>query len=77
MIVPKVQKRSKILPCVLCPDSVPRLQNLHWQLCGWLASLLLCKLHEQAKSVPIAGNGVRAGLSLAPQAIGEKGWQEV
>ena len=54
-----------------------RVQNLHCQLCGWLASLLLRKLHEQAKSVAIAGNGVRACLSLMPQAIGEKGLQEV
>jgi hypothetical protein len=51
-------------------------QNFHRQLGGRLARLLLCKLQEQAKSVPIAHDGIGTCLSLMHQAIGEKGLQE-
>jgi hypothetical protein len=51
-------------------------QNFHRQLRRRLASLLLCKLQEQAKSVPIARDGIGACLPLMHQTIGEKGLQE-
>jgi hypothetical protein len=51
-------------------------QNFHRQLRGRLASLLLCKLQEQAKSVAIARDGIGTCLPLMHQAFGEEGLQE-
>jgi hypothetical protein len=51
-------------------------QNFHRQLRRRLASLLLCKLQEKAKSVAIARDGIGTGLPLMHQAIGEEGLQE-
>jgi hypothetical protein len=51
-------------------------QNFHGQLRRWLASLLLCKLQEQAKSVAIARDGIGTCLPLMHQAVGEEGLQE-
>jgi hypothetical protein len=38
--------------------------------------MLLSKLQQQLEGVAIGGNGVRAGLSLADQTLGEKRFQE-
>jgi len=51
-------------------------QSLHRQLRRRLASLLLCKLQEQAKSVPIARDRIGTSFPLMHQAIGEEGLQE-
>jgi hypothetical protein len=51
-------------------------QNLHGQLRRRLASLLLCKLQEQTKSVAIACDGIGTCLPLMHQTIGEEGLQE-
>jgi len=51
-------------------------QNFHRQLRRRLASLLFCKLQEQAKSVAIACDGIGTRLPLMHQAIGEEGLQE-
>ena len=52
-------------------------QNFHGQLRRRLASLLLCKLQEQAKSVAIARDGIGTCLPLMHQTIGEEGLQEL
>jgi len=51
-------------------------QNFHGQLRRRLASLLLCKLQEQAKTVAIARDGIGTCLPLMRQAIGDEGLQE-
>jgi len=51
-------------------------QDFHRQLRRRLASLLLCKLQEQAKSVAIARDGIGTCLPLMHQAVGEEGLQE-
>jgi hypothetical protein len=57
------------------PDEC-RFQNFHRQLRWWLAGLLLGKLQEQTKSVPIARDGVGTCLPLMHQSISEEGLQE-
>jgi hypothetical protein len=51
-------------------------KNFHRQLRRRLANLLLCKLQEQPKSIPIARDGIGTCFPLMHQAIGEEGLQE-